>query len=88
MYLEAMATGRPTIGCTGQGIAELIQSGNNGWLVQPDDVQGLAKALRLFLSDSALRDGVGLAARRTVVENFTLKHQAERLAQVYQECAE
>jgi len=88
VYLEAMASGRPTIGCTGQGIAEVIQSGNNGWLVQPDDVQGLAKALRLFLSDSALRDGVGLAARRTVVENFTLKHQAERLAQVYQECAE
>jgi hypothetical protein len=88
VYLEAMATGRPTIACTGQGIGEVIQSGKNGWLVQPDDVQELAKTLRLFLSDSALRDRVGLAARRTVVENFTLKHQAERLAQVYQECAE
>ena len=88
VYLEAMATGKPTIGCTGQGIGEVIQSGKNGWLVEPDDAEGLAKVLHLCGRDPALRDGIGLAGRRTILENFTLEHQAQRLAQIYEECAQ
>jgi glycosyltransferase involved in cell wall biosynthesis len=81
-----MATGKPAIACTGQGIAELIQSEKNGWLIQPGDAGALATALHQLLSDSALRKRVGLAARHTVVENFTLRRQAEKLTHVYQEC--
>lgn len=87
VYLEAMATGKPAVACTGQGIAELIQSEKNGWLIQPADAGALATALHQLLSDSALRKRVGLAARHTVVENFTLRRQAEKLTQLYQECA-
>ena len=86
VYLEAMATGKPAIGCTGQGIAGVITSGKDGWLVQPDDTEELTNALHQLLSDSALRNRVGLAARQVVLDNFTLQHQAERLAQIYEEC--
>ena len=86
VYLEAMATGKPAIGCIGQGIAEVIQSEENGWLVPPDDTEALAKALDRLLSDNAMRIRLGEAGRRTIVENFTLQCQAERLTEIYQEC--
>jgi teichuronic acid biosynthesis glycosyltransferase TuaC len=33
VYLEAMACGKPVIACRGQGIAEIIEHGENGWLI-------------------------------------------------------
>jgi glycosyltransferase involved in cell wall biosynthesis len=87
VYLEAMATGTPAIGCTGQGIAEIISSGKNGWLIKPHDTEALADSLDQLLSDSALRNRIGLAGRQTVIEKFTMPHQARRLAEIYRESA-
>lgn len=87
VYLEAMAAAKPAIGCTGQGIAEVIESGRNGWLVRPGDGKELADALLQLLGNSELRNRLGLAARHTVVENFALHKQAEQLARIYGECA-
>jgi len=86
VYLEAMATGKPAIGCRGQGIAEIIQHGTNGFLVGPDNEKELALALAMLLRDKSRRDALGLAARDTVLDGLTLAHQAENLARIYREC--
>lgn len=88
VYLEAMASGKPAIGCTGQGIAEIIQSEQTGWLIKPGDTAGLTNALDHLLSDPALRNRIGMKARQAILERFTLRQQAERLAQIYQECVQ
>ena len=87
VYLEAMAAGKPAIGCRGQGIDGIIQSEINGWLVQRNDVEALARALDAILSSPDSMARLGTAARQTVVDNFTLRHHAQRMAQVYRECA-
>lgn len=86
VYLEAMAAAKPAIGCTGQGINDVIQAGKNGRLIEPHDVRGLTETLDALLSQPDLRRRIGQAARQSIVEAFTLEHQAERLAQIYQEC--
>lgn len=86
VYLEAMAAAKPVIACRGQGIAEIIQHGINGWLVSTDDVEELEAALLGLLHNPQLRRALGSAARDTILANFTLAHQAEGLAQVYREC--
>ena len=87
VYLEAMATAKPVIACSGQGIEEVIQNGFNGLLVAPGDVAGLAKALRQLLQNPALRAVLGREGRRTIVNGFTLAHQAAQMAEIYQGCA-
>jgi len=87
VYLEAMAAKKPAIACWGQGIDEIIQHGKNGWLVGSRNWQELAEALYGLLPNVEFRQRMGAAARQTVLNGFTLAHQAERLAQVYQECA-
>jgi hypothetical protein len=85
-YLEAMAAAKPVIGCRKQGIEEVIRLGVNGFLVDGTNVAELADILRRLLADPVLRENVGRTARRTVLDRFTLAHQAERLNQVYRSC--
>lgn len=86
VYLEAMAAERPVVGCRGQGIAEIVQQGSNGFLVGPDNEKELALVLSMLLRDDQRRRNLGRAARETILDGFTLAHQAERLARIYREC--
>jgi glycosyltransferase involved in cell wall biosynthesis len=85
VYLEAMAAGKPVIGCRGQGIAEIIQHGSNGFLVGPDNENEFTLALAMLLRDAALRHNLGAAARDTILDKLTLAQQAESLARIYRE---
>jgi glycosyltransferase involved in cell wall biosynthesis len=86
VYLEAMSAGKPAIACRGQGIDEIIRHGNNGWLIEPDNVSELIAAITTLLGDVQLRQQIGEAARRTVLQRFTSSLQASELAAVYREC--
>jgi len=85
VYLEAMSAGKPVIGCRGQGIAEIIHHGSNGFLVGPDNEKELGLALAMLLRDEPRRRSLGAAARDTILERLTLEQQAERLARIYRE---
>lgn len=86
VYLEAMACGKPAIGCSGQGIEEIIVDSKNGCLIPPDDEAALTETLRRLLNDAALRRKLGFAARTTVLQKHTLEHQARQLRAMYEEC--
>ena len=86
VYLEAMSVGKPVIGCRGQGIAEIIQHGTNGFLVGPDNGKELTLALAMLLRDETRRRNMGTVARDTILERFTLANQAENLARIYRDC--
>jgi len=86
VYLEAMSAEKPVIGCRGQGIAEIIQQGTNGFLVGPDNEKELSIVMAMVLRDDFLKRNLGVAARETILDGFTLAHQAERLARIYREC--
>jgi teichuronic acid biosynthesis glycosyltransferase TuaC len=88
VYLEAMSTGKPAIGCRGQGIAEVIQHGSNGFLVGSDNDKELALAIAMLLKDETRRRNLSVAARDTILDRFTLAHQAESLLRIYREAAE
>lgn len=87
VYLEAMSAALPAIGCRGQGIEEVIQHGLNGWLVGPDNFEELTRGIAALLGNPQLRTQIGTRARATIVQAFTVEHQAQRLLQVYRECA-
>ncbi len=83
VYLEAMACGKPVIGCYSQGIDEVIDQGKNGWLIPPDGLEELTQALSVLLGSPEVSKKIGMAARETVVKKFTLWHQAEHLLTIY-----
>jgi teichuronic acid biosynthesis glycosyltransferase TuaC len=86
VYLEAMSSERPAIACRGQGIEEVIRHGENGWLIEPKNLSDLTAALHTLLSDQLLREKLGRNSRQTILQAYTLSHQASRLLSTYREC--
>jgi teichuronic acid biosynthesis glycosyltransferase TuaC len=86
VYLEAMSAERPAIACRGQGIEEVIRHRDNGWLIGPQNLSDLTAALHALLSDRPLRENLGRAARQTILQGYTLAHQASQLLSIYREC--
>lgn len=84
-YLEAMASGKPVIACEGQGIGEIIQHGNNGWLIPVDGLGEMTNALRQLLASPDLRARLGANARQTILNGLTLADQARRLSDLYRD---
>jgi len=64
VYLEAMASGKPVIGCRHQGIAEIVHHGVNGFLVEPHDVHVMAAHIGQLLRDAALASASDLLLAR------------------------
>ncbi len=87
VYLEAMACGKPAIGCRGQGIDEIIEHAVNGWLIPVDGLDELVNGLRTLLADSERRKQIGDAARQTITQDLTLSHQALKLIEMYRNAA-
>jgi glycosyltransferase involved in cell wall biosynthesis len=72
--LEAMSSGCAVVGSATAPVQEVIRHGHNGLLVdffQPND---LAAALAELLQNRARAAELGAAARRTVVEHYSLKN--------------
>jgi len=61
--LEAMARGRPIVATRVGGLAELVDSGTNGALVEPESAGALAEALSVVLESRDLATKLGDAAR-------------------------
>jgi glycosyltransferase involved in cell wall biosynthesis len=86
VYIEAMSCAKPAIGCRGQGIAEIIQEGTNGFLVDPENEPELAAILATLLRDPARSRDIGKVARETILGRLTLRHQSVKLMEIYREC--
>jgi glycosyltransferase involved in cell wall biosynthesis len=65
--LEAAACARPIVASDVPGCREVVRPGDNGILVRPRDIKGLADAIATLAGDPAWRGAMG-AAGRTIVE--------------------
>lgn len=72
VILEAMASGLPVVSTRHSGVPEAVDDEVSGLLVEPDDVEGLTKALARLIDDPALRAEMGAAGRRRALIDFDL----------------
>lgn len=82
--LEAMACGKPVIGVNVGAIADSIEPGKTGWLVEPNDRAGLERALIEALSNPERTAEMGRAAREAMEKNFTQRARAEATIKAYE----
>ena len=70
VILEAMAYRKAVIATTVGGIPEIIESGKNGILVEPDNPNALAKAINSVLLNQELRGSLAHEGYLTVRKDF------------------
>lgn len=68
--LEAMSCGCGVVSANTCMIPEIISHGFNGYLVEPDDVEGLTRYTKELLEDKAKAKRFGHNARNTITERF------------------
>lgn len=78
VYGEAMAAGLPVVGWRAGNLPYLAEHRQEGLLVPPGDVAGLASALRTLAEDDELRARLAVAARRRAATFPTWEQTAER----------
>jgi len=82
--LEAAACARPLVAADIPGARSVISSGENGFLVPPQDALSLADALARLVEAPDLRRKMGQAARRTVLQKFTQQQVNAATIAVYE----
>jgi glycosyltransferase involved in cell wall biosynthesis len=82
--IEAMSCGVPLVTTTGGALPEVTGThGETCFQVPPGDSDALAAMLRTVLDDPGLRDRVGAAGRRRVIDQWSWRHTALRTVEQY-----
>jgi colanic acid/amylovoran biosynthesis glycosyltransferase len=82
--MEAMAWGLPVVSTSIVGLPELIDSGQNGVLVEPDDAEALADAVAQLAASEDTRLRIGKAAIRKIEQDFNSARSARQLADLFE----
>jgi len=80
---EYMAAGKAIVASSAGQIAEVVEDGYSGLLVEPGDVQALSEAIVRLLKNTELRLKLGMHARKEAVEKHSYTSRARELEAIF-----
>jgi len=83
VYVEAALAEKPVIACDAGGAPEIVDHGETGLLVRPQDVDGLADAMLTLLDNRDRAATMGRRASDLALDRFTWPKYLHRLREVY-----
>ncbi len=83
--IEAMSMSVACVATGVGGMLEIIRDGQDGILVPPQDSDALAEALIRLMASPELRQKLGVSARQSVEERFSVQRLAGELGDLYLE---
>jgi glycosyltransferase involved in cell wall biosynthesis len=84
--VEALAVGTPVIATRTGGVGEVVRDGENGLVVEPDDVDALAAAIERFVGDDGLAQRLRANSAASVA-GYSAESVYGRLEQILREAA-
>jgi glycosyltransferase involved in cell wall biosynthesis len=88
VLVEGMACGLPPIAVDAYGPADIVDHGETGWLVEPDDIGSLANALVEAVNRPGERRRRGANAVEAAHQRYAWPALAKRVAAIYEEAAD
>jgi len=85
VLIEAASCGRSIVTTDMPGCREIVQDGENGILVPPDDGRAVADAVIQLLEDAKLRAKMGDEGRTLVQKEFSVERVVEKTVEVYRD---
>jgi glycosyltransferase involved in cell wall biosynthesis len=87
VFSEAMAAGLPVVATNVDGAREAIIDGQNGFLHEPHDIEGMATSVLKLVRDPELRNDMGQKGKSRAVE-FDIETSVRTLEAAYRQCLE
>jgi glycosyltransferase involved in cell wall biosynthesis len=81
---EAMAYGKPVIGCNVGGISGRVVDAYNGYLIPTGDAEALANRIVKLAADPSKREAMGMNSRKLIEKEFTWNRITKKYIDVYQ----
>lgn len=81
--LEAMLAKKPVIAANHGGLKEIVVDNKTGFLVEPEDEDELAKAIKLLAPNTALQNTMGNAGYERAITEFSLKKYVSAMQQLF-----
>ena len=81
---QAMAMGLPVLANSADGVQEIIQNGENGYLFQAGEIEQMAEVCVQLMHDPDQRRILGLRGRESVLQAFDLQIMVEQIAALYE----
>jgi len=81
--LEGMAYGLAVLSTNVGGIPELVSEGRDGILIEPGDIDALARAMHKLSADKLLAEHMGRAARQKIINEYSMPAMTSKLSQLY-----
>lgn len=78
-YLEGMAFGLPAVGTTAGAAGEIVEDGQTGYLIEPNDSASLFAKLKLLAEDRGLLTRLSINARRRYLHQPSWETTAESI---------
>jgi glycosyltransferase involved in cell wall biosynthesis len=85
VFSEAMASELPIVATNVDGAREAIVNGDNGYLHQPHEIEGMANSVIELVRNPALRQEMGKRGKARIGE-FDIGTSVARLEEAYREC--
>lgn len=80
---QAWAAGIPVISTPVGAIGDMVRDDSNGLLVQPQDVDGLATAIKKVIESPELVRKLTAGGKRSLEDGFTMDWTMDRLLEIY-----
>jgi glycosyltransferase involved in cell wall biosynthesis len=84
VLLEYMACAKPVVATDVGGNKEAVIDGETGLLVPPENAHRLAEGINVFLGSRKIASRCGLAGRRRVEEEFSLKRMIQKYEDIFE----
>jgi glycosyltransferase involved in cell wall biosynthesis len=81
--IEALAAGRPVVATRVGGVPDVVQEGEDGFLVEPGATDDLADRLAQLARDPALRERMGRAGRARVLPRYAVERLVDDVDRLY-----
>lgn len=81
--IETLASGRPVVATRVGGVADVVQDGIDGYLIELGDVRGAADRLAQLAADPELRRRMGAAGSERVVRRYRVPRLVEDVDRLY-----
>jgi glycosyltransferase involved in cell wall biosynthesis/thiamine kinase-like enzyme len=85
VILEGMALDKPIVATNIGGPIEIIEEGNNGFLVPPGDCEKLARTILYLLDNPEIMSSVAQAGKNTLLTRFNLSTHVNAIQEIYEE---
>ena len=87
VFLEALRCGVPIVGADVGSVRDIIRNGETGWLVRPDDVEDLTRALTECMKDYPLACRMCRRGQELLAAEFRAIDSAKLMLQVWNHLA-